>query len=575
MSRMPYLRSTTEHGDPPPDGLSDYWRIDRSSDRARELASILGGAATQSELVRARLHPARARDRGAGGAPLVLDPRLLSGFRAPIPAPVVDCVVGLAIRNAARRELSMPASAWDGWPALDDVERHGFTRVYCALEEVYVVSRLSRLSRTLAMYLEAAHNLLAPWSPGDVAARNAVPLTRDTILELWLGASLRGGRLPADLSPELLGAVAELEAQAREYVSVREPRRRLAQAGLVWRRLCAFPPGAGDAGTPWWMAYRESTAESAEARADRVQMRKNVLGGTESGSFVDLSQYTIDVPATTPSEAGDVPEELRGAAVVLTHELRELGVRAAATAVKDARFDADDYERVRAEVEEDVQSVRRLFTRMDDVRSRWQHGLRRGKIDGRGLTRIAAGKSSVFKRRDRHRGSTAMVFLIDVSASMKSHMPAVHRAACVVAEALRGLAPRVWYEVLTYTSGGLYPGAPVQLTRLASSGMPLSLRDVWCDGGTPTGEAIAAALLVLRRRTSQRKLVLHFTDGHPKDTYAVRQALELCRRSGVDVLTVSVGAPQEELYGAGKCEVAYSASELPDVLARLLPRLYR
>jgi uncharacterized protein YegL len=145
----------------------------------------------------------------------------------------------------------------------------------------------------------------------------------------------------------------------------------------------------------------------------------------------------------------------------------------------------------------------------------------------------------------------------------------------VVAEALRDLAPRVWYEVLTYTSGGLHPGAPVQLTRLAASGMPLSLADVWTDGGTPTGEAIAAALLLLRGRRAARKLVLHFTDGHPKDTYVVRQALELCRRAGVDVLTVSVGASQDALYGEGKCEVAYSVPELTSVLARLLPRIYR
>jgi len=86
---------------------------------------------------------------------------------------------------------------------------------------------------------------------------------------------------------------------------------------------------------------------------------------------------------------------------------------------------------------------------------------------------------------------------------------------------------------------------------------------------------VAAALLELRRRRAARKLVLHFTDGHPKDTYVVRQALELCRREGVDVLTVSIGAPQEALYGVGKCEVAYTVSELPGVLTRLLPRLYR
>jgi len=98
---------------------------------------------------------------------------------------------------------------------------------------------------------------------------------------------------------------------------------------------------------------------------------------------------------------------------------------------------------------------------------------------------------------------------------------------------------------------------------------------VWSDGGTPTGEAVSAALLELKGRRAERKLILHFTDGHPKDLYVVRQALELCRRDKVDVLTISVGASQESLYGAGKCEVAYTVSELPAVLTRLLPRLYR
>jgi len=572
---MPPLPPTTEHSDPPSGGLSDYWRIDRSGDRARELASILGGAATLAELVQGRLRAKGRRARGADSAPLVLDPGLLSGFPAPVPASVVDCVVGLAVRDAAIRELSVPASSWEEWPSLDDGERREFTRVFRALEEEYVSARLARLSRALALYLRSAYDFLAPWTLRAGSSGAGIPVNRDSILELWLGVSVRHESLSGDVSAELLGAVNELESAARAYVSTREPGKRLALAGMVWRRLRSFPPGTGDAGAPWWLTLPEAGRETEQSRVERAQMRKNVLGGSESGGFVDLSEYRIDSAAAVSGNAEAVPSELRGADVVLTADLRELGIRASATAVKNARFEPVDYERVRAEVEDDIQSVRRLFARMEDARSRWRHGLRRGKLDGRGLTRLAAGKNSVFKRRDRQRGRTALVFLIDVSASMKSHMPAVHRAACIVAEALRELAPRVWYEVVTYTSGGLHPGAPVQLTRLAASGMPLSLRDVWCDGGTPTGEAIAAALLLLRGRAERRRLVLHFTDGHPKDTYVVRQALELCRRSGVDVLTVSVGAPQEGLYGAGKCEVAYAASELPDVLARMLPRLYR
>jgi len=553
--------------------LSDYWRFDKSADRARELASILGGAAMQGELVRARLRPAGARRRGVAGSPLVLDPRLLSGFPAPVPSEVVDCIVGLAIRDVALRELSLPPSAWAEWSSLEETERREYSRVYRALEEAFILARLSRLSRTLGLYLISAHEFLAAWSV-DGVARGRIPVTRESILELWLGARLRGESLPVGLHPRLTATVAELNVAVKAYVCTREPRRRLAQAGIVWRWLREYPSGS-DAAARWWESLDEMKRDSGEGRAERLQMRKNVLGGAEAGGFVDLSQCCIDSPTSASAEQTEAPIELRGAGAILTDELRELGVRAAATAIKDARFDPDDYERVRTEVEEDVRSVRRLFARMDDVRSRWRHGLRRGKLDGRGLTRIAAGKSTVFKRRDRHRGSTAIVCLLDVSASMKSHMPTVHRAAYVVAEALRGLSPRAWYEVLTYTSGGLHPGAPVQLTRLASPGMPLSLRDVWCDGGTPTGEAIAAALLLLRRRVAQRRLVLHFTDGHPKDTYVVRQALELCRGAGVDVLTISVAAPQEALYGAGKCEVVYTVSELPAVLARLVLRLYR
>ena len=149
--------------------LSDYWRFDKSADRARELASILGGAAMQGELVRARLRPAGARRRGVAGSPLVLDPRLLSGFPAPVPSEVVDCIVGLAIRDVALRELSLPPSAWAEWSSLEETERREYSRVYRALEEAFILARLSRLSRTLGLYLISAHEFLAAWSVDGVA----------------------------------------------------------------------------------------------------------------------------------------------------------------------------------------------------------------------------------------------------------------------------------------------------------------------------------------------------------------------------------------------------------------------
>lgn len=553
--------------------LSDYWRVDRSADRSRELASILGGAAAQAELVQCRLARSHGRVRAPQPSPVVLDPRLLSGFGAPVPGAAVDCIVGLAVREAALRALSAASSLWTRWSELDVDSRREFALMHRALEEVYVAARLARLSKALAGYLRAMREMLGPCSLPTADCGRSVAVTRDSVLGGWLRARLFEEKLPL-CAPGIAGSIQELDVRAGTYLATRDPLRRLELAGEIWDWLALLPRGAtGD--IPWWSWMPETPWED-QGQSARRQMRDNLRGGGDPGSVMNLGRYLGDLPPAPSTGAAREEPAVRGDVELVTDELRELGVRAAVTAIKDARFDLGDYERVCAEMAPEIDSMRHVFSRLDDVRARWRHGLRRGRIDGRSLTKAAAGKSNVFKSRDRQRGSSmALVFLVDVSASMRSYMTVVNRAACVVSEALRELAPRVWYEVVTYTSGGLHPGAPVQLTRLAASGMRLSLRDVWSDGGTPTGEAIAAALLTLRRRVAARKLVLHFTDGHPKDTYVVRQALELCRRYGVDVLTVSVGASQDALYGEGKCEVAYSVPELTSVLARLLPRIYR
>lgn len=552
--------------------LSDYWRVDRSSDRSQELASILGGVAAQAELVHVRLGGMSRRVHPRTPPPVVFDPALLSGFSAPVPSEVVDCLVGLGVREAALRALSVDSSRWAGWQGLDESGRRAYLETHRALEEAYVSSRLARLSGTLDAYVRAMREVLGLGGASAGQPECAVP-TRRNVLRVWLDRKLGLGEAMNDCAGEVAVAIESLDARSRDYMATRDPLRRLVLAGEIDAWLARYPVEPSE-GAAWWMWNPRPGPGRHDGEA-REQMRANVRGGGESGRLADLGRPPEEMqPAATEEGRPNAP--LPDGTEYVTGELREMGVRAAITAIKDGTFDPVAFERVRAEVSREVDSLRDVFSRLDDVRSRWRHGTRRGRIDGRGLTKAAAGKAGVFKSRARRQGNTmALVFLVDVSASMRSFMPVVHRAACVVSEALHGLTPRVWYEVLTYTSGGLHPGASVQLTRLAAPGMPLSLSDVWTDGGTPTGEAIAAALLVLRRRRAERKLVLHFTDGHPKDTYVVRQALEMCRRHGVEVLTVSVGASQEALYGEGKCEGAGSVTELTAVLSRLLPRIYR
>ena len=525
-----------------------------------------------AELVQSRLREDVPRGSEHAFSPVVLDPRLLAGFAAPVPSQVVDCIIGIAVREAGFRELSTDIRACEEWAAREVAERHELETVHRVLEDYYVSVRLQRLSPVLGKYLEArARAIVAPlldrWRDKAGGA-----VTRGAVLEAWLAVDMYGEEPPPAMDGRLLRGMQSLRELANRYIAIDNAEERCILALGAWRLLQEYPRGADDLSS----AVRQVVGEGSDYESADCRMRRNIIGGGDVGSFVDLSTCLVDelrgVEFEKDQSSGHVPDD----AVSLTSDLRDLGVLAAETVVRDAEFDAEAYDRVRRKVEREIADVRRLFSRLDEIEARWRHGLRRGKLDGRRLSRVASGKETVFRLRDaRHRISMALIFLIDVSASMKPHMATVNRAACVVAEALRGLSPAVWYEVLTYTSGGLQPGAMVQLTRLASPGKTLSLSNVWSEGGTPTGEAIAVALLLLRRRTARRRLVLHFTDGHPKNTYVVRQALEMCRREHVDVVTVSVGTPQETLYGSGKCEVAYTVSELPGVLYRLLPRLYR
>ena len=168
-------------------GLSAYWRIDSSDDRSREMASVIGGASSQAELVQTRLRQSRHSARHDSIAPVIVDPKLLSGFTAPVPVAVVDCLVGLAIREAAFRELYADSSNWQHWGELSDEERREFSRVHRALEDVFISARLNRISMVLGHYLVAMRSMLAPGMPsGDVLDM----VTRDIVLELWLGVTL-------------------------------------------------------------------------------------------------------------------------------------------------------------------------------------------------------------------------------------------------------------------------------------------------------------------------------------------------------------------------------------------------
>jgi len=563
--------------------LSDYWRVDSSRDRVSELASILDGATRVVELLGGRYGVQWVGQFVVSYSKKLigLDGGILNGFKTPIPGRVVDVVLGMAIHEAGHERWTEPTSNYQDWHKLSNDEKHELSNIHNILESAYIDSRLGRISNTLSEYIRAARRVMHPEWGRQATKLLAGDFARDNLVEVWAALSLYGENVSDKASPKVMEALVPLIQKTADYVKVVDSRKRLDMAVDNWKWLQQFPTksvGSAIGQAKLEMESRIPRSENSYDDEIAEQLRRNIYGSNFPGSLQDLCNYMdnstkTDASRDTNEKMGDYAG---GHVEDLTQQLSQMGIRASVTKIKDGFYDPLSYNKVKNMVSKEIQQVHHIFSQLDVLGAKWRHGLKNGKLDGRRLSKAGVGKTTVFKIRDiRNKSSLAVVLLMDVSASMNPYLGDVNKTACIFAEALQPLSPKIWYEVVTYTGKGLHSGSDVQLSRLASSKMKLSLESIWTGGGTPSGEAIAAALLLLKRRSAHRKMVIHFTDGCPKDTFTVRQALRQCQKGGVDIITISVEVNQSDLYGQGKVVVINSVSELPDGIMGMLKRIYR
>jgi len=300
-------------------------------------------------------------------------------------------------------------------------------------------------------------------------------------------------------------------------------------------------------------------------------------GGDEQGAPGNLDEFDI-------RDIEEIPEELlREVLDAITHELEDLTQSVAEVInqpvgnvdaqTKKADYDGPAADRVREQVESEIQEMRRIFDRQRQVQSRYLGGLTVGKLDRRNLARVGAGNIRVFKRREvLSTPDLAVGLLLDVSGSMNSNMSYVWATACVFSEGLirkQGIN----FLALTYT-GGFFN---VQTTRICDREMGrLCIGNVEQGGGTPSGAAIASLKVLMDRMPERQKVIIHFTDGSPDDTASVVYAVEECRKAGYAVWAISLDRYANMLaqqYGDGNWETIGSISELPGKVAKLVQKL--
>ncbi len=240
---------------------------------------------------------------------------------------------------------------------------------------------------------------------------------------------------------------------------------------------------------------------------------------------------------------------------------------------RKADYDGPAADKIRAQVQPEIQEMRRLFDRQNIVKSRHIKGLTTGKLDSRNLARVGTGNLRVYKRREvLDTPDLAVGFLGDGSGSMSSNMGILYATACVFAEALVR-KQGVNFLGLVYTGGSF----DCQTTRICDREMgKLCLGNVEQGGGTPSGTAIASMKVLMDRMRERQKVIIHFTDGYPDDRNAVKVAVANARKAGYAVWAISLtpyAQMLQEQYGDGNWETIDSIRELPAKVRELVEKL--
>ncbi|GAG42939.1 unnamed protein product, partial [marine sediment metagenome] len=143
-------------------------------------------------------------------------------------------------------------------------------------------------------------------------------------------------------------------------------------------------------------------------------------GGDELGAPGNLDEFDI-------RDIDEIPEELLEEVLsAIVHEMEDISRSVAEVISKPigdvmaqtqkADYDGPTADKVRAQVEKEIQEIARIFDRQAAVASRHIKGLTVGKLDTRSLARVVTGSMRIFKRREiLSTPDLAVGLLLDVS----------------------------------------------------------------------------------------------------------------------------------------------------------------
>lgn len=508
---------------PGEEGISEYWRRNKSSVVALELARLLSSlrrltgylGMNVGSIIWQGMKPPEETSA------IILDPTLVRG-KYPIPASKTDHVVGIAVREAYRRiEWGEKALSLAGEKAgkMGTGQKYKFHMFLEMAERIYMDMYANRT--VLGLYAEVARQ-----NEFKKAKNNFLPppSVEELLYYWWLKSADKNGTRQLHeyyaLNHEK-GAFAELTALYAEPVHMLDSFIRQKFAACMRKssvlERCHYRSDI----------YVEIWCWLSEAIKLWPVDHRSVMMEEEGLLFA--------VPQITPRISDDTLKAIEQALaenVDFTYEVRRICEEDTATVtIKTGNILMPMEEKLDRQLYLYLKAALRLRSRRRNVIS---HGLKSGSIDPRRLYRAALTGEVFMYKKPVFDMDNDVTLLVDASSSMVGpKWKNSQRVFFALYEALKEINKNT--RVFAYNEA-------FDICYLTELSCNDRLYTVVPRGKTASGEAIIAVALMLKKRNRYRKpMIIHLTDGASNWGSEVKYAIDHCKKENIGLITIGLG----------------------------------
>lgn len=519
--------------------LSSYWRVNKSPDKARDMANLLDNATNMAQLITNNKKIKARWKKSNDQQHVVLDGRPIDeADTAPIPDEAVDVVMGMAAFQSLANKYQASREQIKG-NVLYPRQFKGETETTAAYGVVDTLERwqeLRWLQQETTVGREYAQTALDYYGEEGAVDKAALEFELrkgqgrskrlDAAAALVSGMLLYGQRPSTEIPDQVKGMIAKVLTP----MSMLKVNANPAQVSIaINQALDSIYRHMADEDEP-----DDPPPQGGQGEGEGEGQGGGSLLGMVPPNIEGQAEETDQVVAGVADEEHDIDAEDGE-----QYTSGKLGGYGAVQEVVDGKPETnlEWYNGIRSTAVPNVPALRRGFMQLRDVvkrRVRFQDPP--GKLDDHALWQAGVGELDLFKRNKKGRqAGHSVAVLIDVSGSVSEHDWVNVLAPMVEAthDALHGMEGfKLW--------AGAYGGSS-NLDMMLRPGWPKVRHKIPRGGGTPSGDALEVMGMLLRRSSDKQKVIIHITDGMPNDQNRVRKATKDNAENNINTITIIFG----------------------------------